>query len=433
MQPQARRGVSQPYPERPLRQAVKAAAPGPAAPYRWTPIALAATCALTPAYVIRPHFGPLPTTVLELALLATLIIFGIERWMLRLPVEWPSRFAAPLLLFLAAGAVGVAVSGDHRAALGLYKAYMVEPALVFVVMVDAIRSRRDALVVLGGLGVAGAVAGGLNAVVVLHAAMTHHLDLSVAAPVAIYNNANSVALFLVPLIAIAGSLALRLDGAVRWLAVAFLVVALSGVLLSFSRGGYVALAAVLLVLAAADYRRRILVPAVVLAGVVFSLLPPIAHRLAHEFSATDPNNTLHARVVIWQATLRMLRDHPIFGAGLSGFKLAIGPYRAGSFKEDLVYPHNILLNFWSEVGIVGAIAFAWILVLGLVLAFRAWRRLGEPWSAISLGVFAALVAVVVHGLVDVPYWKNDLSVEFWALLALPVAALTWTRLVPIRR
>ena len=30
----------------------------------------------------------------------------------------------------------------------------------------------------------------------------------------------------------------------------------------------------------------------------------------------------------------------------------------------------------------------------------------------------ALIAVIVHGLVDVPYWKNDLSLEFWALLSL---------------
>jgi len=33
----------------------------------------------------------------------------------------------------------------------------------------------------------------------------------------------------------------------------------------------------------------------------------------------------------------------------------------------------------------------------------------------------ALVAVLVHGLVDVPYWKNDLSLEFWALLSLSLA------------
>jgi len=32
-----------------------------------------------------------------------------------------------------------------------------------------------------------------------------------------------------------------------------------------------------------------------------------------------------------------------------------------------------------------------------------------------------MVAVVVHGLVDVPYFKNDLSLEFWSLLGLACA------------
>jgi hypothetical protein len=39
----------------------------------------------------------------------------------------------------------------------------------------------------------------------------------------------------------------------------------------------------------------------------------------------------------------------------------------------------------------------------------------------------ALVAVIVHGLVDVPYFKNDLSLEFWTLLALSWAGLRWGR------
>ena len=36
-----------------------------------------------------------------------------------------------------------------------------------------------------------------------------------------------------------------------------------------------------------------------------------------------------------------------------------------------------------------------------------------------------LVGVVMHGLVDVPYWKNDLSVEFWVLLGLAWAGERW--------
>jgi hypothetical protein len=31
---------------------------------------------------------------------------------------------------------------------------------------------------------------------------------------------------------------------------------------------------------------------------------------------------------------------------------------------------------------------------------------------------AAMVAIIIYGLVDVPYFKNDLSVLFWTILGL---------------
>ena len=36
---------------------------------------------------------------------------------------------------------------------------------------------------------------------------------------------------------------------------------------------------------------------------------------------------------------------------------------------------------------------------------------------------AGFVAIVVHGIFDTPYFKNDLSLEFWILAALEMAAL----------
>ena len=36
---------------------------------------------------------------------------------------------------------------------------------------------------------------------------------------------------------------------------------------------------------------------------------------------------------------------------------------------------------------------------------------------------AAFVAIAVHGFFDTPYYKNDLSVEFWMVAALEVAAI----------
>ena len=147
------------------------------------------------------------------------------------------------------------------------------------------------------------------------------------------------------------------------------------------------------------------------------------HRLGHEVDLQDPNNSLEIRLNVWRATLRMLRDHPIFGAGLSGFPTTVEPYRAAVGAQPLQYPHNILLNFWSETGILGVVAFGWLLVQAFRYTLLGWRRASRAWRPYHLGVAVALVAILVHGLVDVPYWKNDLSAEFWILLGLTWAGL----------
>jgi hypothetical protein len=75
------------------------------------------------------------------------------------------------------------------------------------------------------------------------------------------------------------------------------------------------------------------------------------------------------------------------------------------------------------VGILGMVAFA-IIFFGLL--FRGWRaysRAGGFYRALLWGVSGSLVLWGVHGLVDSPYWKNDMSIEFWILATLEVVAI----------
>jgi positive regulator of sigma E activity len=57
---------------------------------------------------------------------------------------------------------------------------------------------------------------------------------------------------------------------------------------------------------------------------------------------------------------------------------------------------------------LGLLAFLWL----LLVAFRQIIKNQQ------LFLLAPLLAIVIHGLVDTTYWKNDLSVIFWIFLAL---------------
>jgi putative inorganic carbon (HCO3(-)) transporter len=391
---------------------------------------LTATCALLPAYVVRWHVGFLPTTLLEAAILVTAAAYAVSAWRSGLTPAWRSPFTLPAGLFLLAGLISVAVSPVHLQAAGLFRAYIVEPLLLFLVVTNLVRTEERARWLLYALWLGGTAAAIPNILVVLQAWWHHTLHLEVAAPVVIYQTPNAVSLFLVPLIALAGAVVVHArDQRLRVVAGLFGALAAAACLTSFSRGGYAALAAVLVGLALSHRFRLWLLSAFVVIGVVFSRLPPIASRLAHEVNASDPNNSLQLRAQLWKATLRMLRDHPVFGNGLSGFARTITPYRQGQFEEQLIYPHNIVLNFWTETGLLGLAAFAWLLLQAFRATWRGWRLASEAWRPYHLGVLLALVGILVHGLVDVPYWKNDLSAEFWILVGLSVAGLRADRLL----
>jgi O-antigen ligase len=383
------------------------------------------TCALMPAYVIRWKVGFIPTTLLEAALLITVALFAFEAIRAKQSVAWRSSFTIPALGFLLAGAISVIVAPSFREALGLYRAYLVEPVLFFVVIATVTTSARRAGLVLAGLAVAGAIVSVANLYVVLRALRANVIDLALQTPVAIYLSANAVALFLVPLIAVAGSLLLHApDRRARVASACFLTLALPAAVLSFSRGGYVAIAVLAVILAVTHPLRGWLLSGLLVMVVLAFRLPLIQGRVAHEFDFRDPYNSLAGRLPLWRATLRMLRDHPVFGTGLSSFGQRIAPYwTVEEAGRGLIYPHNILLNLWTETGLLGVASFFACLIQGLRLSWRGWQRAAPAWRAVHLGVFLALVAIVVHGLVDVPYWKNDLSLQFWTLLGLTWAGL----------
>jgi len=384
------------------------------------------TCALTPAYTVRWHIGFYPTTLLELSVLVTVAVFLLEALQQRHVLDWRSPFAIPALLFAVAGAISVGVAPDPRAALGLYRAYLLEPIAFFFVVGTVTRTARRAFLIVAGLGVAGVVVGVANSAVIIDAIRHHTLNVASTPPVVIYMTANAVALFLVPLIAVAASNALygRSPGE-RLASLVFLAISVPASLLSLSRGGYLALAAVALALALTHRRRIWLVPATLIAGLALTRIPPIGSRIAHELNLADPSNTLVGRFSLWRTTLSMLRDHPVLGAGLSGFSQTIAPIWNPSHADRFIYPHNILLNFWTETGLLGVVAFAWLLIMGFSVSWRGWSSGPAPWRALHLGVGLAMIGIVVHGLVDVPYWKNDLSLEFWTLLGLTWAGSRW--------
>ena len=390
-----------------------------------TTVLAAGTCALAPAYVIRWHVGFLPTTLLENAILLTGLAFLVESVLERRRPHWRSALLAPALLFLVAGAISVPTAPSPIAALGIYRAYLLEPIAFGWILLNIVRTPGRALAVVSGLWTGATVVGLANAAVVAIAVQNHAYDVVNTPPVVIYSTANAVALFVVPLVAVAGAVTLHGAGPARYLGAAFVAIGTLVTVLSFSRGGYLALAAVVTGLAISHRRRILLALGAVVLAAGLALVPQVRRRVVIEVT-NGGGSTTASRVDLWVAAVKLIQHRPLLGGGLSGFQVRSAPYFSHAHTyADFIYPHNILLNFWVETGLLGLLSMAWIIGASALVNFRAWLAAPEAWRPYHLGVLLALVAIIVHGQVDVPYFKNDLSLEFWALLGVSAAAGQW--------
>jgi O-antigen ligase len=384
---------------------------------RYATVMLAVTAACLPLYVVRWKYGPLSTTLLELLVVATIALYLFGRLQEGALRFHRSPYDLPIALLLLAGAGAVFVPPDRWHALGLYRAYFVEPIAIFYVGIDLLRRRGAVRGVLVGLGIGTSIFAALN-VGAFFASFAQGTFVLGSPPTALYTSSPEVAMYLEPPFALAAGFVMFADRRRdRLLALAWMVFLTPALVLTLSRGAYLAIA-VLAVVAIATSRARLPLAAAVVVLVVLLLQVPLVHkRLAGQFDLLDSQTTIRGRLSIFSDTLTMLRDHPIFGNGLGGYHYLF----RGTILE--IYPHDVWLTFWVEVGLLGMVAFA-VIFFGLL--YRGWRAYSQAsgfYRALLWGVSGSLVLWGVHGLVDSPYWKNDMSIEFWILAAFELVAI----------
>jgi O-antigen ligase len=119
-------------------------------------------------------------------------------------------------------------------------------------------------------------------------------------------------------------------------------------------------------------------------------------------------------VDLWLSSLAMLRDHPLLGVGLDNFSYLyqqIYIREGGMAEPNLSHPHNWLLNFWLELGLLGLISF-------LLFQGRFWRLALRQRGWLIAGAAGAMADTLVHGLIDQSYFLVDLAFLFWLTLLL---------------
>lgn len=184
-------------------------------------------------------------------------------------------------------------------------------------------------------------------------------------------------------------------------------------ILTFSRGGYIALLATLflsLAIRFSDLIRKHTLP-LLLSGAVFVLaliIPtPLSERLVSSLDLSDHSTS--GRLAIWNEAIHIIKQHPLTGVGLGNYSNTVLP--SAQYREPR-YAHNIFLDIAAETGV--ATAFIFFLAISLVLIQSLLQHRNRPF------IFAGGCSILifsVHSFFETPLYSVHILPLFLSLLA----------------
>ncbi len=337
----------------------------------------------------------------------------------RMPLDWP------VAALLAVSAVSLAAAAQRGVAIHELRTVIVAGALAYVLvrlaspLID--EPETELWSVVWGIGLGGVVVAvwGIAQALTGAGLITAEGVARVRGP---YGSPNNLALYLshsLPLLLATAALAARRDKR-RW-ALLMALPMLAALLLTFSKGGLLlGLPAALLVMGlVAGGRWRWVAPlAVVLGGL---LLLPLFQTERFASLLDLQGGTTFFRLQLWRGAWNMIQDHPWLGVGLDNFLYA---YRTtyvlpAAWQElNLSHPHNILLDFWTRLGVLGVAVGGWLFVAAFAGIRRSLPQVHGDKRAALIGLLGSLVATLVHGLIDNSVFLPDLMILFMLTLGL---------------
>lgn len=356
---------------------------------------------ILPTYLLRFSLAGIPTNFLEVAIGIVVAAGALSpavrhRWRAAAK-NIPRPIALWTGLFVLTAIVSTVISPHPITSLGILKSWILIPAM-YAFMIYSLDSRYSLLV---------------TRYLIVSGTVMSLLGLSQLGTLTriqgIYDVPNSLALFLAPLIILA--IAVPRPSKLRLLAAVVMFLAL---LATQSIGGMLAVIVTSLIVAAHSKmhisRRAWLGIALLGAALTGTAIPKISYLI-------QPTSSAYVRLQLWSIASQLIAKHPLAGVGLGDFEPAYQQklheaFAAGASNllPEFVFrdPHNWVFSFWLNTGLLGLIAFA-----GLHL-WVFWKK--RPWRAAHW----ALLTLLLFGLVDTIFWKNDLSVMQLTLVSLAI-------------
>ncbi|MFW5771754.1 MAG: O-antigen ligase family protein [Phototrophicaceae bacterium] len=342
----------------------------------------------------------------------------------------------PLVLWAGAIVLSLLPNTDswRRSAIGAW--YVGLYMVLWFALTDAMANR----LIKRGMLIDATLFGGLLIIafgyVQVFAADFNLLALDFPRPGSLVGNPNALGAFLVVVTTLAvGRAAYVRVPLARWVLAAYSVLALALLLMTFSRGAWLGMAAGALALMALVFylrggslavvrawwqglspRARQAIIGAALAGLALV----IALGLVFVDSLDQSGRTVDLRTRIYQNAAAMFSEQPVTGHGLFTFGEQFLQYQSQPPRTPHSHAHNGLLHVAAELGAVGLVAFGVSLVFALLSITRNLSQASPQQRGMIVPATAALFGFGVHHLFDFPAMMS--LIAFMGLLALLLAA-----------
>lgn len=208
----------------------------------------------------------------------------------------------------------------------------------------------------------------------------------------------------------------------------------AGIAVTASRGSWIAVGAALLALALLLLTQRsfrwhaLILVALLAAGGIVAFKQTDYFKKRLDMTFVGDKLDMNTRFIMWDAALRMWRDHPWVGVGPGHYDLRFREYRPSALQLQPERTHNDYLNALADWGAIGTALIATTLGLlsyGVVRVWRFVQRGDRDFSsnlsdkfAFVLGASAGIFALLIHSTVDF-----NMQVPANALVAITLMAL----------
>jgi O-antigen ligase len=375
--------------------------------------------------------GGLEISATTLALAGLYALWFVD-WLMRpattARAAW--RAAVPLLLYVAFTVASIVVAANRT--LSLFEVVLlVQSFLVFLYVASRPRTECDVRFVAGALVLCTLFEG------VVTLASSRGLNLggiglhttNEAAPTSgavryggTVGSPNTAASFFATLLPLAIMYLIMPVGRVwRRIAVAAVAVGSLSLMLTLSRGGWLAFGTSMIVIVVAISRRRVEMRRVATMLLVAGLiLLPFVGVVTDRLTQSDEGSA-SSRVPLIELTTGLLRHHPVTGVGVNNVGIVMRESASLDFGRDWIYTvHNKYLLVWAEAGIGALLAFLWFLVATVRRGFTLWRGSHPYFGPLGLALAAAVCGEMVQMLVEIFQSRPQVQL-LWLIAGLLVA------------